>query len=306
MEFEACSAENRAVSSACTSQRSVLGRIVDLQRYPIDDLSTTKALQLIEKCQADFRTIGSVTLPGFIREDVIKKMAQEVEDLPAYNRLEVVPTYGTAIGHESESMRISYPPEHPVNRKWAQDLHAVAADSIPIKSLIRQVYDSPEVAAFLAKVLNIDHLYQFADEFQCINIMYMYDGGSRAWHYDGSDFVITLMLQPSDEGGEFEFAPFIRGPLEEGTIHDERYEQVQQVLSGKFPTRVSRAAAGTLNLFSGRRSLHRVRSVYGPNKRMIAVLSYDTKEGMRGLPAKNVALYGDRVRAIYTQRGIDC
>ena len=28
--------------------------------------------------------------------------------------------------------------------------------------------------------------------------MYIQDGGSRAWHYDGSDYVVTLMLQVRD------------------------------------------------------------------------------------------------------------
>ena len=45
------------------------------------------------------------------------------------------------------------------------------------------------------------------------------DGCARAWHYDGSDAVVTLMLQKADEGGEFEFAPFIRGEA----LGDERY-----------------------------------------------------------------------------------
>eukprot|EP00122_Pirum_gemmata_P003132 Pgem_evm1s2833 len=41
--------------------------------------------------------------------------------------------------------------------------------------------------------------------------MYMNDFSARAWHYDNTDFVITLLLQQAKEGGEFEFAPFIRG-----------------------------------------------------------------------------------------------
>ena len=60
--------------------------------------------------------------------------------------------------------------------------------------------------------------------------MYIKDGGSRAWHYDGSDYVVTLMLQPSEEGGEFEFAPFIRGDKP----GDERLEAVKQLFSGNF------------------------------------------------------------------------
>ena len=59
----------------------------------------------------------------------------------------------------------------------------------------RRVYDSPLVMKFLAAATGKDTMYQMADEFQNLNIMYMYDGCSRAWHYDGTDTVITLLLQ---------------------------------------------------------------------------------------------------------------
>ena len=40
---------------------------------------------------------------------------------------------------------------------------------------------------------------------------------------------------------------------------------------------VSRSEPGTLNMFNGGRTLHRVRATYGPKERVIAVLSYDTR-----------------------------
>ena len=90
--------------------------------------------------------------------------------------------------------------------------------------------------------------------------MYMKDGGSRAWHYDGSDFVVTLLLQQCLHGGEFEWAPFIRGQNGE-----ENFEQVDKLFRGLNSTaKTSRAGAGALALFNGRRSMHRVRAVYGP------------------------------------------
>jgi hypothetical protein len=64
--------------------------------------------------------------------------------------------------------------------------------------MLRQVYDSPLVMKFIAAVVWQKEIFQFNDKFQALNFMYMKDGGSRAWHYDGSDYVV-------------EFAPFIRG-----------------------------------------------------------------------------------------------
>ena len=102
----------------------------------------------------------------------------------------------------------------------------------------------------------------------------MYDGCSRAWHYDGTDTVITILLQKPDQvsrlrgniylvslllqGGEYEFAPFIRGK-ERG---EENFEEVARLFDGSYENKIVKdAEAGTLNLFNGMRSLHRVRTV---------------------------------------------
>ena len=66
---------------------------------------------------------------------------------------------------------------------------------------------------------------------------------------------------------------------------------------------VKNADAGTLNLFNGLRSLHRVRTVYGPRKRIIAILSYHTEPNLKGAVQKNIKLYGERVEKIYRERG---
>lgn len=254
-----------------------------------------------------------MSLPGFIREDVIGRMAEEVSDLPTHNRLEVMNLYG--VNAKSYRER-DFPPGteldegHPLVRQFAQDVHAVANDCIPPNALINQVYNSQIVAQFLADVLGIDKLYQFDDEFQKLNIMYIYDSGNRGWHFDGSDFVVTLMLQPSLEGGEFEFSPFLRGPQifdKDGNFtRDENYEGVRRVINGEhastFDTQVRKSKAGTLNLFYGMRSLHRVRNVFGPRKRIMSVLSYHREPLQCSTPAMNVSLYGNRVKEIYAQR----
>ena len=68
-----------------------------------------------------------------------------------------------------------------------------------------------------------------------------------------------------------------------------------------------RASAGDLIIFNGQRSLHRVTAVKGAVKRIIAVLSYDTRpapEQQVGSQSMNISLYGDRVADIYKQRNM--
>lgn len=278
-----------------------ISSIIDLERYPILDLNNELTKKLIFQCQKDLESYGAVSLDGFVRTDKIDKMADEVSSLCAFNRLEIVSPYQL---FKREKEHENLPSDHPLNRRFVQDVNAVAADCIPQDSLLQQVYDSKIVADFLARVLQIDNLFKYADEFQGINVMYMYDGGSRAWHFDGSDFVVTLMLRPPKFGGEFEFVPFIRGERKGNNQFDERFDDIQKVYEGIYPTQIRQPKAGSLNLFSGLRSLHRVRTVYGPETRIMAVLSYDSKPDQKGQPRKNAQLYGERVKKIYESRGI--
>lgn len=282
----------------------LLRSIVDLDRYPIHQRGPSYDL-LVGDCRQQLKAVGSVDLAGFIRQDVIEKMANEVDNLPSFNRLNLVSPYGASIDDEPPKINSTLGGKsrqpHPSQRLFAQDTNAVAADQIPLNTLIRKVYDSELVMNFIAHATGKERMFHMEDEFQAINLMYMYDGGSRAWHYDGTDTVVTLLLQKADTGGEYEFAPFIRGE-EKG---DERFEDVSKLFEGTYDGNiVKNADAGTLNLFNGIRSLNRVRAVYGPTKRIVAVLSYDSQPHKRGSYTKNVALYGERVEKIYKQRGL--
>jgi len=278
--------------------------LVDLEKYPLHLPQSTEYDELIEFCKTQLRKYGSVDLPGFIRAEVLYQMAEQVDNLPSHNRLNIVSAYGAALDDEPTEMNKTLPLKngqaHPARRKFAQDVFAVAGDMIPSSALIRKVYESPMVLRFLAKSQGKEIIYHMDDEFQNINVHYMYDGCTRAWHYDGTDTVITILLQKPIQGGEYEFAPFIRGEKK----GDENFEAVAKLFEGSYEKSiVKNADAGTLNLFNGLRSLHRVRTVYGPRKRIIAILSYHTEPNLKGAVQKNIKLYGERVEKIYRERG---
>ena len=275
--------------------------LIDLEQYPIYDLSAERGKALVRKCREKMKVDGSLLLEGFIKLNVIKKMAEEVNNLQSHRRLEIVQIFKNDPLVDKSIYNVpGLPSDHPAFFRMPQDVHAVASDLIPKSSLIMQVYNSKMVMEFIAAVVGQTKIYQFNDEFQALNIMYIRDGGSRAWHYDGSDYVVTLLLQASEKGGEFEFAPFIRGEK----IGDECYDDVKQLFAGKYPTKMTRCNAGALAVFNGRRSLHRVRTVYGGRDRIQSVLSYAKTANERGTPEKNVTLYGERVEKIYEERGV--
>ena len=119
-----------------------------------------------------------------------------------------------------------------------------------------------------------------------------------------SDFGCTLcrLLQQCEVGGEFEFAPFVRGEASENGKRDENWPALKRLFNGEYPSVLKKVTAGTLNLFCGNRSMHRVRTVYGPKKRIMAVLSYDTIANKTATKEVNVMLYGDRINQVYAAR----
>jgi hypothetical protein len=115
----------------------------------------------------------------------------------------------------------------------------------------------------------------------------MRDGDQLQWHFDQTDFVISLALEDCEEGGDFEVAPLIRSGSDEG------YTEVGRVLLGESD-RVVRLPMqpGTLLIFEGRNSVHRVSPLRGPTERLVALLAYDTRPDTVSSPALRMARYG--------------
>ena len=73
-------------------------------------------------------------------------------------------------------------------------------------------------------------VYPYADPLGALNLAVMDDGDQLQWHFDQTDFVVSLAVQDADTGGDFEVAPQIR------TADDEHYDDVARVLAGDART----------------------------------------------------------------------
>src|SRR5206468_8313927 len=94
-------------------------------------------------------------------------------------------------------------------------------------------------------------------------------------------------LQAGDVGGDFEVAPSIR------TAADERYDAVKRVLDGDHRDIVTLPMTpGTLLVFAGRNSLHRVSPIRGSTPRLVALFGYDTKPGTMSTDLLKEVRYG--------------
>jgi hypothetical protein len=105
-----------------------------------------------------------------------------------------------------------------------------------------------------------------------LNLAVMGEGDELQWHYDQTDFVVSLAIQDADEGGDFDVVPRLR------RVDDENYDEVAEVLAGRSDDVLTLAMTpGTLLIFEGRYSLHRVSPIKGSTWRHVGLLAYDTK-----------------------------
>jgi hypothetical protein len=181
----------------------------------------------------------------------------------------------------------SFPLDHP--QQWLGDyaLGAVAYDLFPADSPIRQLYEWDRLNALVAALLELDVVYPYADPLGALNLAVMDDGDQLQWHFDQTDFVVSLAVQGADIGGDFEVAPQIR------TADDEHYDDVARVLGGAREDVVTLPMTpGTLLVFAGRHSLHRVSPIRGATSRLVALLGYDTKPGTMSSDLLKEVRYG--------------
>lgn len=257
--------------------------IVDLERYPLNDLDGGVMQEVIRACREQLRQDGCIVLHGFIRPEARRAIRRESSDLAAhttYTRRQV-----NAYFTEDDSSL----PEHDPRRHFMNRTSGfVPRDCFGDDSAIRAVYESAQTRRFLARCFEVPALHDYADPLAGLTINVASPGAEFPWHYDTNHFAVTLMTQPSDAGGEFEYAPNIRTP------QDENFDGVSRVLKGRDRESVTTLtlAPGDLQLFRGRYSLHRVAPVKGGTDRLVAVFAYCEEPGMIGRMERTRQLFG--------------
>lgn len=258
---------------------------IDCTRYPVTDLASLPGRTLLARCREALAETGACELPGFLTAAATAQAAAEAASLaPLAHRHR-----GAATAY-LEVPAPGFPEGHPRRRFHPYSLGAVAYDGIPSSHLLHRLYAWDPLMAFVAAALDVSPIHRYADPLGALNVAVMGDGDELEWHFDQTDFVVSLALQDSERGGDFLYAPRIR------SREDERYEAVERVLDGDG-TQVRRIPMepGALLLFEGRFSLHCVSRCEGATPRLVALLAYDTKAGTCASPLLQQARYG-RVR----------
>ncbi len=250
--------------------RAEVGGIVDLERYRIADPDSPGSRSLVERCRAAIREDGHCLLPGFLTPDSTRTMVEEADPLLP-GAWFCSRTHNVYLAPEDRG----FPEGHPRRRRLTTRVGSLAHDRLPKEGLLCRLYDWDPLVRFVGAVLEKQAFYRLADPLGALSINVFTDGGGHAWHFDESEFSMTIMLQTAERGGHFECVPRIR-PAE-----GEDYDAVGRVLDGQVDdVRRLEFEPGTLLIFGGRRSIHRVTAIRSGRPRLVAVLCYGSEPGL--------------------------
>ena len=165
---------------------------------------------------------------------------------------------------------------HPLNRLMISDKGCVPHDLLNDKSDLNILYNSSVFKNFIKHVLNLDNIFPYVDSLSSININYYQKDQQLGWHFDNASFAITLMIQASPLGGEFEY-------ITEGRDSNNNYideELISDIINDNKKANKLDANDGTLILFYGRNYLHRVTPVKSNKPRILITLNYNQEDNV--------------------------
>ena len=245
-----------------------LEQIVKLEDYPITELESNRGRALVESCRSRFVDEAMCVLSGFLRPEAVEAVVATVEE--RRDR-----------AHLRSRYRRAYKPYAPLEDgvpAWHAKLHRrhchfLAYDDFETGSVLPVLYENRHFIGFAAEVLGLPVLYPAADPLMAMTVTLHYLGSEVGWHYDTQEFTVTAMLRPSDQGGIFEYVPQA-GP------EDANYDGVPEVFEGnRSLVRTVAIQTGSIVLFRGANTLHRVTPTGGGTFRILSAFLYEQIPG---------------------------
>ncbi len=254
-----------------------IDEIVDVIRYPIGEATFSA------RCKREIDEHGVLVLTDFLTTQATARIVDEgVQHQPF--------AYYTQSDHNVylKPADPAFSPDHPRNRKVSSSKGCITTDQIPADSLLRVLYDNADFKAFLCSVLDEPAMHQYADPLSSINLHYASEGQELGWHFDNSSFAITLLIQKPEDGGVFEYVRDVR----DADAGDMNFEAAGKILDKQIPVQNLDINPGSLVLFRGRNSMHRVTPTIGNITRMLVVLAYNAESGISLSESARMTFYG--------------
>ena len=254
-----------------------IGKWVNLKSCPLS------SIDFVNKCHQKLSDTGVLLLPKFLLPEALNQTIKEAE---AKAHL----AYFTKNTHNVylSELDTSLPETHVFNRQVKSSKGCITTDQIHSESGLHVIYNSSIFKKFIANVVKENTIYPYADPLSGINIHYAREGEELGWHFDNSSFAITLLLQAPKEGGVFQYANNLCNTNSE----EINFDCVEDVLNDKASVKTLLMEEGTLVLFRGLNSLHRVTPTIGNRTRILVVLAYNNKAGISLSKTARMTFFG--------------
>jgi len=257
-------------------------RLIDVERYPIAG-SGPRRRAVVKEVRAALADDGCAVLRGFLSEDGHAALLAEAVAREPRAYYSPVDWANVHLNDPDPSL----PAGHPRNRLFPRTNGFVRADEWDTTTHSKRLYDWPPLKDFLQDCLGKDELHVYEDPVSNMIVNVQRPGQEFNWHFDTNEFTITMLLQPADEGGRFEYVPDLRSPT------DENEAGVAEILDGsRRGVRTLDLRPGDLQFFLGRFSLHRVTANRGAITRLLLIMSFSEKPGSVGSVQRIRSLYG--------------
>jgi len=232
---------------------------------------------LVQRFRGEIARNGYCHLPGFLRREAVDQLIDEATTLVADGRgfrsHEAHNVFLEEGGEGSNGLE----PGALRAKEFASSKVLVAMDDLVAGSRLLEVYRWDHLRSFLQMVFDLPQLHHSADPIGGVyyNIFDSDFHDTLGWHFDRSNFSMNLILQTTPgAGGDFQYVRDSRPEISEMR----RWEDAEGHIQPRIET--PELSPGSLYLFAGSRSIHRVSPVTS-GKRINAIFTYVEKEGAR-------------------------
>ena len=248
-------------------------QMINQSKYPIsrdEDKNSAAYKSLLQTCRDQLDHQGFVSLPSFLQPEHVDALITNILEL------EGVGFYST----EKHNVFLEEN-DSPCNKSLhprciqlkSSKLLIHAKDLAPHASDLDNLFQSTPFLHFISDVLQTK-LYPSTDDYGKYYANIFHVGDQLSWHFDRSEFSISLILQPAEEGGEFQFVPNSRGVVDGWEEMRVGVNELTQALG--MVVHKPNLASGDLYLFRGQNSLHRVSQIT-KGRRINVILTFNTK-----------------------------
>lgn len=256
--------------------------ILNLKDFPLHRPQSAEWRALVDRCRDDLAQNGMFNLDGLMLPSVAAAEAATLTPKFTSEGFRHARQHNIYFKKSMPGLAA----DHPALARFETSNQTLCADQLAGSALLR-LYEWPEFATFLAATMNRPVLHTMPDPLARVNVMSYGPDQALNWHFDRSEFTTTLLLQAPEAGGAFEYRTDLR------SADNPNYDGVARVLAGQDPdVRQLTLTPGTLNVFKGLNTAHRVTPVQGPKTRIIAVFSFYDRPDVRFSREEQLGFYG--------------